>query len=606
MTAVRFPPIVDGEGTVYPTTLQISLVDADHNPVLGIVGAGLTTEYQQAAVTTTTTVDLVPQAQIALLGGGATWYRVKLLVTAGRRLSQTWYVQVPESPPLVELTDLLAAQTIDPADLLVETLAPYLEARDEAEAAAATAAGYAADTAADALATAADRVQTGADALAAAGSAQTAASQAQTATTQAQAATTQAGLAAQRANAAAGSAQDAENSAGVATGQATAAQTWAGQAATSAQNAADSADEAAGSAHTAAGQAQTATTQAGLAADSAAAAAGSAQTAAAQAQTAITQAGLAADSAQGAETQAGLAAGYADTASTQAGLAAGSAQTATTQAGLAAGSAQTATTQAGLAADSADAAAASYDSFDDRYLGAKASDPATDNDGNALVTGALYWNTTDEVLKVWDGSAWLGAADTLATEQEARILADTQLQDHVSYALDLGVQAVRGLTDAVATVQVIAAGLNAALAGYDGTLDTGSIAHTQVLDLIGQVARAVAGGYVYLAAGSAGEPALSPLGDRDTGLFFPAANVLALATAGVERARLDDTGQLGLGTNAPSCALDVASNKWRLRTAKTPSAANDSGNAGDWCWDANYIYVCVATNTWKRATLATW
>ena len=62
MTAVRFPPIVDGEGTVYPTTLQISLVDADHNPVLGIVGAGLTTEYQQAAATTTTTVDLVPQA----------------------------------------------------------------------------------------------------------------------------------------------------------------------------------------------------------------------------------------------------------------------------------------------------------------------------------------------------------------------------------------------------------------------------------------------------------------------------------------------------------------------------------------------------------------
>jgi hypothetical protein len=58
------------------------------------------------------------------------------------------------------------------------------------------------------------------------------------------------------------------------------------------------------------------------------------------------------------------------------------------------------------AAASAAAAAASYDSFDDRYLGAKASAPSVDNDGNALVTGALYWNTTSNLMFVWSGSAW--------------------------------------------------------------------------------------------------------------------------------------------------------------------------------------------------------
>jgi len=58
------------------------------------------------------------------------------------------------------------------------------------------------------------------------------------------------------------------------------------------------------------------------------------------------------------------------------------------------------------AAASAAAAAASYDAFDDRYLGSKASDPALDNDGDALITGALYWNSTDNVLKVYGGSAW--------------------------------------------------------------------------------------------------------------------------------------------------------------------------------------------------------
>ena len=58
------------------------------------------------------------------------------------------------------------------------------------------------------------------------------------------------------------------------------------------------------------------------------------------------------------------------------------------------------------AAASAAAAAASYDSFDDRYLGAKSSAPTLDNDGNALVTGALYWNTTSNLMFVWSGSAW--------------------------------------------------------------------------------------------------------------------------------------------------------------------------------------------------------
>jgi hypothetical protein len=66
-----------------------------------------------------------------------------------------------------------------------------------------------------------------------------------------------------------------------------------------------------------------------------------------------------------------------------------------------------ASTSASSASSSATAAAASYDSFDDRYLGAKSSDPSTDNDGNALLTGAIYWNTASNVMKVWSGAAWV-------------------------------------------------------------------------------------------------------------------------------------------------------------------------------------------------------
>ena len=50
--------------------------------------------------------------------------------------------------------------------------------------------------------------------------------------------------------------------------------------------------------------------------------------------------------------------------------------------------------------------AASYDSFDDRYLGSKTTAPALDNDGNALLTGALYWNSTANLMKVYTGSVW--------------------------------------------------------------------------------------------------------------------------------------------------------------------------------------------------------
>lgn len=56
-----------------------------------------------------------------------------------------------------------------------------------------------------------------------------------------------------------------------------------------------------------------------------------------------------------------------------------------------------------------DATLAAYDSFDDRYLGPKAVAPALDNDGNALVAGALYFDTETEAMKLWTGSAWVAA-----------------------------------------------------------------------------------------------------------------------------------------------------------------------------------------------------
>lgn len=98
--------------------------------------------------------------------------------------------------------------------------------------------------------------------------------------------------------------------------------------------------------------------------------------------------------------------GSTTTAAASAAAAASSASAASTSATNAASSATAASGSATSAAASATSAAASYDAFDDRYLGAKASDPTVDNDGNPLLTGALYWNTTSNQMRVYNGTAW--------------------------------------------------------------------------------------------------------------------------------------------------------------------------------------------------------
>jgi len=87
---------------------------------------------------------------------------------------------------------------------------------------------------------------------------------------------------------------------------------------------------------------------------------------------------------------------------------------ATTSANEATASANSAT----ASANSASAAAASFDLFDDSYLGAKASNPTLDNDGNALQDGALYFDTNNDVMKVYDlaTTTWLQLTPTVSNQ----------------------------------------------------------------------------------------------------------------------------------------------------------------------------------------------
>lgn len=94
-------------------------------------------------------------------------------------------------------------------------------------------------------------------------------------------------------------------------------------------------------------------------------------------------------------------------ANASAGAAATSAGTAATHAGNAATAAGTATTQAGNASTSAGQAEASRIEASKLNLGAKASAPTVDNQGQALRTGAMYYDTTLNKWRAWNGTIWV-------------------------------------------------------------------------------------------------------------------------------------------------------------------------------------------------------
>ena len=134
--------------------------------------------------------------------------------------------------------------------------------------------------------------------------------------------------------------------------------------------------------------------------------------------TATTSATNAANSATAAATSATNAATSATSASTSATSAATSLSNIGTSEANAATSATNSANSATASANSATAAAATFDLFDDAYLGAKSSNPSVDNDGNALQDGALFFDTTNDVMKVYNlaSTTWLQLTPTVTNQ----------------------------------------------------------------------------------------------------------------------------------------------------------------------------------------------
>ena len=196
--------------------------------------------------------------------------------------------------------------------------------------------------------------------------------------------------------------------------------------------------------------------------------------------------------------------------------------------------AETATTKAAEADASADAALAK-------------SIIATDaaNNASAAVVSQLQAIKSQTETARDQALAGLGAADN------SQVL--SELLGTITYALDLAGQAAKEMPSLAALFPAI------------DSIGTHIVA---MMDLLGVTARTVAGGDVLLGPGLVGAPSLAAAGDRNTGIYFPTADQLAIVTGGIQRLLVDASGNHATGTdNAQS--LGTASKRWSTVYAGT-------------------------------------
>jgi hypothetical protein len=317
---------------------------------------------------------------------------------------------------------------------------------------ATSAANSATASASSASASATSATAAATSATSAAASATAAATSATSASNSATAAATSATSAAASATAAATSATSADASATTAAASVATIAGYATSAANSASAAATSATSAATSAGSSEASAISSATSASAAATSATSASTSATSAATSATSALTSQTAAATSATSAATSASSALTSQTAAATSAASAATSANSASVEALSALTSASSATLSASSAATSASSAATTYDNFDDRYLGSKSSPPSVDNDGNTLLVGAIYWNSTLNNMYVWSGSAWVQIATT--TTYSAPTLGSTTIDSGTTYSTITGLTLSGGLASADPTTNL--------------------------------------------------------------------------------------------------------------------------------------------------------
>ncbi len=270
------------------------------------------------------------------------------------------------------------------------------------------------------------------------------------------------------------------------------------------------------------------------------------------------------------------AAASASAAATSASNAASSASAASSSATAASGSASSASSSAISASSSAASAATSLDQFEDQYLGAKASNPTVDNDGNPLITGALYFNTTANEMRVYTGSGWIATGSAVNGTSKRQTFTATASQ--TTFTITGGYDA--GYADVYLNGAKLVNGTDVTVSsGTDVVLATGAVA--------GDIVDVVAYGAFSLAN------MVSKTGDTMTGALNLPSNGLTVGTTelAVSGGNVSASGTVTAATFSGSGASLTSLNASNISTGTVATARLATGTAnsstylrGDQTW----------------------
>lgn len=263
--------------------------------------------------------------------------------------------------------------------------------------------------------------------------------------------------------------------------------------------------------------------------------------------------------------------------------------------------ASNASTSADAAATSASNAAASYDSFDDRYLGSKSSAPTLDNDGAALLTGALYWDSVLSAMFVrTSGGAWTalnastGIAQAITVNSSSAALTVTQTGAGNAFVVEdsASTDSTPFVIDAAGTVGVgmtppASAGVSSLFTATDISMSGSS------RGILGNLYYQAAWKFVDNGYGWGIKDASGAITFNTAGLNAGGAGAAATLT---ERMRIDSAGtvKIGAGVSSVRAALNDTSNRGNLQFS-------DPYDAGRTVSVGNNVYL-TASSTWAYSS----